>query len=50
VEIDEVKEIVGHRSIATSFLKRSRLSISEIKELLEQRDHLITIPKETKKS
>lgn len=51
VEIDEVKEIVGHRSIATTLeYKRSRLSISETKELLEQRDPLITITKVTKKT
>jgi site-specific recombinase XerD len=39
VPIDQVKELIGHRSIATTLeYKRSRLSDSQIKSLLSQRE------------
>ena len=42
VQIEDVKEIIGHRNIATTLeYKRSRLSDSETKQLLKGRDEFL---------
>ena len=42
VQIDEVKELVGHKSIATTLeYKRSRLSTTQRKDLLKTRDSFL---------
>jgi len=51
VQIDDVKELVGHKSIATTLeYKRSRLTSSQTKDLLKTRDSFLRKSKNPKES